>query len=517
MSASIVPEPTSFVAHSNRAEPGWLMSAEDELTLTFRLARAAQSRWAKVPVRARAERLSVIAELLLRDKTKWVDVIRDDNGKAPVEALGHEVGASVSGVRWLCEQGWHALEPQSVATPWLPHRAATVERVPFGVVVVISPWNFPLSIPLGQVVASLLAGNAVILKPSEVTPKVGAAIADLLDECDLPPNLVRVVHGDGSVGAKLIDLRPDKVLFTGSVATGRKVMAAAARHPIAVSLELGGVDALIVLEDADLDLASSAAVWGGFMNGGQVCASVERVLVARSVRDAFVARLLDKAASLDPSTDLGPYTADKQRAVYERHLQDARQRGLEVVGGDWVGDRTLAPTVVTGEGIEDAEVYRDETFGPLIAVRTFRDDQDAARQHNALWGGLTASVFSTDSSRARRVANELDAGLVSINDVAATLHAAAELPWGGMGASGFGRSHGVEGLLELTQTKVIDSPRSDRLGFKRPWWFPYDPDQVDLMDAYVDVVGERRLRKRVSAAGRLAKAALRSMARAPRL
>lgn len=480
-----------------------LVAREGELALRMRLAREAQAAWAELPVADRARKLTLVADALIARTDELVALIGDENGKRAVEAIGHEIASSIATVRWLCEEGAKALEPHPIPIPWMAHRKAEQRRAPWGVALVISPWNFPLSIPLGQVVAGLLAGNAVLLKPSEVTPRIGDAIGELLEVCRLPVNLFQVVQGDGAIGAALVDLRPDKVFFTGSLATGRRVMAAAARHPIPVSMELGGVDALIVLDDADVELASSAAAWGGFMNGGQVCASVERVLVADTVAERFVQRLTDKARGLEPARDLGPMTADKQRAIYDRHVADARERGLDVLaGGRWLDGRTYAPTVIDGPGatMDEAAVYREETFGPLIAVRRFRSDAEAIRLHNSLWGGLTASVFSASRARAESVAGQLDAGLVSINDVAATLHAVPELPWGGVGASGFGRSHGVEGLLEFTWSKVVEAPRAPGLDFKRPWWFPYGADQAALMRAFGEVIGERDLRRRARAA-----------------
>lgn len=497
------------------ASDEWLMAEDDVHSLRFRVAADAQREWAAIELAERARRLGRAADWILAHEQQLVDLIAKENGKPTVEALGHEIGASIANIRWLCETARKALEPEAVTLPYMPHRQATIRREPWGVVLIISPWNFPLSIPLGQVVAGLLAGNAVILKPSEVTPDIGATIADAFSDSNLPPDLLQVVQGDGRVGAELVRRRPDKVFFTGSLATGRKVMEAAAEHPIPVCMELGGVDAMIVLEDADLDLASSAAVWGGFFNGGQVCASVERVLVHESIRDVFVRRVVDKANSLEPSTDLGRITAQRQKRVYDRHLADARERGLTIhCGGEYVGANTLEPTVV--EATADALVYREETFGPVVAVRSFRSEADAVRMHDELWGGLTASVFSRDETRAAALGDRLRAGLVSTNDIAATLHAMPQLPWGGVGSSGFGRSHGVEGLLEFSWSKVIERPRSDGLDFKRPWWFPYDQAQVDVIREYTRLIGARSLGDRVRAATRMGRSALRLLLRHPR-
>jgi succinate-semialdehyde dehydrogenase/glutarate-semialdehyde dehydrogenase len=228
--------------------------------------------------------------------------------------------------------------------------------------------------------------------------------------------------------------------------------------------------------------------------------------------------VVDKAAALEPATDLGRITASRQKQVYEHHLADARARGLQLrCGGEYLGPDILQPTVIEGAGIENAAVYREETFGPVIAVRTFRREDEAVRMHDELWGGLTASVFGRDEARAAALGRRLRAGLVAINDVAATLHAVPELPWGGVGSAGFGRSHGIDGLLEHTWPKVVDRPRVAGLDFKRPWWFPYDQDQRELIAEYTRLLGERGLGARVRAASRMGRHALRMFLRHPRL
>ena len=471
----------------------WLFADLDETALRLRLARQAQQTWAQLSVAQRCRRLQPLVDALVHRMDAIADLIGDENGKPRSEAIGQEVAACVGMARQLLYRAPRMLQPRTENSPWFLHRRATVTPRPLGAVVIISPWNIPLAIPLGQVLAALVAGNAVLLKPSEITPKTGALVVDLFGRCNLPTNLLTVLQGDGSVGAALVEAGPDKVFFTGSVATGRKVMAAAARHPIPVSLELGGIDALIVCEDADLELASSAAVWGGTFNHGQVCASVERVLVHASVYDAFMARVLDKVARIDPVSDLSRLTDPRQRAVYQRHLADARSRGLTFrCGGQWLSEQKLAPTVIDGADICAAQVWQQESFGPILAVAPFRDDNQAAALHDDTAFGLTASVFSTSPARAERLAGCLRAGLVAINDLGATLYAQGELPWGGVGASGFGRSHGLEGLLEFTRSHVVDRTRPGLPEFKRPWWYPYDPHQLALLRHFAALLGARR-------------------------
>jgi succinate-semialdehyde dehydrogenase/glutarate-semialdehyde dehydrogenase len=498
------------------------MSSEDGIQAEALAERVAAARslahtWEHEPIAARVERLRPLFAELRNRRDEIADLICEENGKPRVEAVGHEITTCLANLDFLLRRAPEVLGPRKQGLKWMPNRQAMIIRRAHGVVLVISPWNVPLAIPLAAVLSSVLAGNAVILKPSEVTPRIGGLIGDLLRCCHLPPGLVQVIQGDGKVGAGLIAARPDKVFFTGSVATGRRVMAAAAQHPIPVSLELGGVDAMIVCEDADLELAASAAAWGATFNGGQVCASVERLLVQESVVEHFSQLLADKLERIDPVEELGRITMPRQREVYDRHIADARERGLELVlGGDYLDEHHMAPTLVQGEGILDSKVYREETFGPVVTLAPFASESDAIRLHNDSPYGLTASIFTRSRSRARGMAARLRTGLVSVNDIGATLHGHAEVPWGGVGESGFGRSHGEEGLLEATWAQVIDESRWNGFEPKRPWWYPYDHRQMALIEAFTDLVGAECTRSRLRALGRAGKAAVGMATRSPR-
>lgn len=483
--------------------------------------RAAAARWSALTVEARAEALRPLAREIAARRDEIARRICEENGKPFAEAMGQEVVTSIQLVVAATEAAPRVLAPRPVRSTWQPHRKMAVHRRPFGVIVVIAPWNIPLYIPLSQVVHALLAGNAVVLKPSELTPRCGDLLAELLRACPLPPGLVQVVHGDGAVGAALVAAHPDKVSFTGSVATGRRVMAACAAYPIPVTLELGGVDAMIVRADADLELAASAAAWGATFNGGQACCSVERLLVHRSVYDAFTARLADRLDRIDRRSDLGPAIDDRQLAVWTRHLDDARQRGLRVRGGEVLGPRRLAPALVDGPGLDgpgvaDAACWREETFGPVVAAMPFGEDHEAVELHNANPCGLTASVFTADIAAGQALAVRLRAGAVAVNEVAATVYATPELPWGGVGASGFGRSHGDEGLLEGTWAQVIDLPRTATQP-KRPWWYPYDEEQARALGLLGEAMAAEGPARRARALLRAGRAFARLLSRAPRL
>ncbi len=475
-------------------------------------ARSAAAGWAARTVEERAALLRPLAGRLADDAEQLADLIHTENGKPRSEAMTHDVVASIVLTRWVTEAAPRALAPRSVATPGQPHRRATVVRRPYGVVVAITPWNIPLMIPLSSVLPALLAGNVVVLKPSELTPNTGAALAAHLDALGLPEGVFQLVQGDGAVGAALVDAQPDKVVFTGSVPTGRRVMAACARFPIPVTLELGGVDALIVRADADLELAASAIAWGATFNGGQACCSVERVLVHVDVYGKLLARVTEKLGRIDPRADLGPAVDDRQRGVWSTHLADARARGLVAAGGDWLGPRTLAPTLVAGEGVLDCVAWREETFGPIVAAAPYRSDDEAVALHDGTPYGLTASVFGRDVTAATALARRLRAGAVAVNEVAATVYAHPQLPWGGVGASGFGRSHGEAGLLDLTWPQVIDTPRLPHEP-KPLWGYPYD----DVQERALLAVGHAFARPAPRTVLRAARAVGRLLTHRPRL
>ncbi|MDP4013623.1 MAG: aldehyde dehydrogenase family protein [Candidatus Nanopelagicales bacterium] len=464
-------------SQSQSATPIVVDSAEADSAEIMALAREAQRIWGAMSLPTRARRLSRLAANIAASIDPIADTIHEENGKPRAEAVAHEAVTAIQFARHTCHVASAVLSAQAVPLESHPSRSAELVRQPFGVVLAISPWNLPFFIPLSQVLPALLAGNAVVLKPSELTPDSARLIEKLLGECGLPEGLFQVAYGDGSLGQRLIEAQPDKVLFTGSVATGRKVMAACARLPIPVSLELGGVDAMIVRADADLEFTASAAAWGATFNAGQACASVERLLVHRSIHDALVVRIADKMNRIDRSRELGPAVDDKQLHVWQEHMLNARNAGAtQAAGGTFLPGRKLEPTLLTGSQVAETEAWRSETFGPVLAVLPFDDDDEAISMHNATEYGLTASIFTADLDAAKAMAAKLRAGVVCVNDVAATCYGSPEIPWGGVGLSGFGRSHGDEGLLDATWTKVIEVPKFAGPNAKRPWWYPYGPD-----------------------------------------
>jgi acyl-CoA reductase-like NAD-dependent aldehyde dehydrogenase len=462
-------------------------TAIEELPEIFLRAQRAQERWAKESISFRIKKIIQLREVLIRKSDSLAETIHLENGKPVTEALTCEVIPCLELLTVFADCAKRVLSQKKIKlrNPLLFHRRSTLDYWPLGTVAVISPWNFPLYLAFGDIALAILAGNAVVFKPSEHTPLVGARIQELFDEAGFPIDLLQTVQGEGPLGAAIVEQGPAKVFFTGSTRTGKAILASSAKRLTPVVLELGGKDAMLVLPDADLDLATSAALWGGYVNSGQVCASIERVLLPENLVAEFIDRLKTKIAAV-PMEDWAFITMESQKQVYESHLEDARARKLTFnLGGDFTEDkRRLNPTIVSGPGIEQSLVYQDETFGPVLAVATYRNIPEAIEKVNHSRYGLVASVFGRDLSLAGSVARELQVGSVLINEVTYTA-GVPETPWGGIKESGNGRKHSDQGLLEFVHVRHIHAPRMRWLCFKSLWWFPYGPHQKELFRAWV--------------------------------
>lgn len=460
----------------------------------FEKSRTAQVSWATLSHRKRATFLLQLRETLLNHVEEITEVISMENGKPRFEAMVNEILPCVDLLTYFAGRSVGILKDRKIRLSLMKHRTSYLNYWPLGTVVIISPWNYPFLLPFGEIAMALVAGNSVVFKPSEVTPLVGLKIQELCEEAGLPPGVLTTVVGDGALGAAMIQQKPAKIFFTGSVATGKKIMAAAAEHLIPVNLELGGKDAMIVLADADVDFATSAALWGGFSNSGQVCASVERVLVHESLAEPFLLQLKEKLGKLRQKptrgndNDLGAITFEKQKTIYDRHIAQAREKGARfVTGGEFSADRRfLTPTVVTGPSVETLDIYNEETFGPVVAVTTFRSISEAVQKANHSRYGLLASVITRDHALGEQVARQLQVGTVTINEVTYTA-GLSETPWGGVKESGFGRKHSEAGLYEFVNVRHIHKPKSRLFVFKSLWWFPYTDYQFQTFRKLFDL------------------------------
>lgn len=444
-----------------------------------RQARAAQVEWARRTFAQRREVLLRFKDLLLARAAEFSEHLTRENGKTRNESLFMEVLPVADATTWYANRAHKLLADEKIPLHMFPHKKSYLRFYPRGVVAIISPWNYPFSIPTGDAVGALMAGNAVVVKPSEFTPIILEKTRLLFEEAGLPRGLFGVVQGKGDVGAELIRSGVDMVLFTGSVATGRKVNVAAAEQMIPCVLELGGKDPAIVLPDADLDSAAKKIAWGAFANSGQTCASVERVYVHESVAKPFTDKVVELAQSLrqgEPNqhdVDVGAMTTQAQVEIVRRHLDEARARGARVLTGGEVnvtadGARFVQPTVLTGT-TPDMAIVRDETFGPMLPIMTYRTEEEAIRLANDSAYGLSAYVFTRSRAKAERIANQLIAGTVMHNDTLYT-HAAPETPWGGVKSSGLGRVHGKHGLRDFCEVRHVNL---ERLNFPAFWYYPY--------------------------------------------
>jgi acyl-CoA reductase-like NAD-dependent aldehyde dehydrogenase len=437
-------------------------------------ARAAQLGWGELSVRTRVKRLAPLKNRVLDRAEAIAACVREEVGKPDVEVLLGEVLPSADVVAYWRRSIEDLLEPAPVDLDRLsyPDKFGTIFREPRGVVGVLMPYNFPVALPLRTLVPALLAGNAVVFKPSEVTPRSGELVRDLFAGL-LPDGVLEVLQGDAQVGAALCATDVDLVVFTGSVATGRKVARACAERLVPCSLELGGKDAAIVLRDANLDRAANGVVWGAMTNAGQNCASIERVYVDRHVGEAFIGRVRTVVASLRPGIEVAPLATSSQEAIVAGHVRDALARGAEVVIGS-SGEASagaFAPTVVRVDS-DDMPLMREETFGPVLPIALVDGPDEAIARANASRYGLTASLWTRDLRAARRLARRLRAGVVTVNNHAFT-GALPAAPWSGYGESGWGVTNSPLALDALTRPRfvLVDKSRARR----DLWWYPYTP------------------------------------------
>jgi acyl-CoA reductase-like NAD-dependent aldehyde dehydrogenase len=462
--------------------------------------RGAREAYGVISAMSVAERVAEVAKLrryIVEHKEGIIDAIAAETGKSRTDALISEIFNTVDAVDYYIRNAEKILAPQKVATPIILYpKKSRIFYEPMGPVLIISPWNYPFNLTVIPFVCAFLAGNAVVFKPSEWTPLKGL-LEEMTQKSGFIDGALQVIYGGKQTGKRLIDGRPAKVFFTGSCRGGREVMKQGAEHLIPVELELGGKDPCIVFDDVDLERTVNGVIWGGMTNAGQTCTSVERIVVHENICDAFTKTLTEKIERVrfpsekdddgDPhALDIGSLTTPFQVEKIQELIDDAVAKGAKVItGGNRVG-KSLAfePTVLTGVTSE-MRIVREETFGPVMTIQPFRSEDEALAMANDSPFGLSGSVWSADLDRGERVARQVEAGTVSVNNVLAT-QANPALPFGGVKESGFGRYKGPFGLYSFSNVKSVVI---DRQGSHMELnWYPYSMEKYQLFSKLIDAL-----------------------------
>lgn len=459
------------------------VNSVDDLKQMISIAKIAQAEWGNISISERRKKVLRIRKYLVDNSEKIAEIITKDNGKSKIDALVTEVLPAAMSISYYCKNAEYFLRDEFLPAGniFLSNKRSKIIRVPYGVVGIISPWNYPFAIPFSEVIMALLAGNAVILKVASETQLVGQEIKKAIESANLPNGIFNYINLPGKIaGNAFLENGIDKLFFTGSVAVGKYLMKKASETLTPLVLELGGNDAMIVCEDADPYRAAIGALWAGFQNAGQSCGGVERIYAHEKIYDEFMSILKSKIENirigngLNFNNDIGCMTTKNQVETVKLHIEDALIKGAEVFAQTKNvenGEQFLPAMVLTNVN-HQMLLMKDETFGPVVGVMKFSDYNVGIKLANDSYLGLTASVWTKSKKRGEKIARQLKAGAVTINDHLMS-HGLAETPWGGFKQSSIGRTHGKLGFDEMTQPQVIVH---DILPFvkKNLWWHPYN-------------------------------------------
>jgi len=486
----------------------------DDLRAMIERSRQAQRQWASTPVAQRARAVLQIRDGIAQNADDIAAIISRDNGKTRTDALATEVLPAIMAADYYANNAKRFLEDRILkpGNPLLANKISKIIRVPFGVIGIISPWNYPFSIPFSEVIMGLLAGNGVLLKVATETQMTGRALERAIKAAQLPPDLFAYVNVPGRLaGDALLENGIDKLFFTGSVPVGKKLMAKAAETLTPVSLELGGNDAMLVCPDADLDRAAAGATWAGFQNAGQSCGGVERIYVHHEVYDVFLDKLAQRVRALrvgpdiDFEVDIGAMTTVSQLRTVQAHVADALEKGAIIFAQSAAvqDDSRFHPAMVLTNVNHDMLVMKEETFGPVVGVMKVQSMDEAIALANDSTLGLTGSVWSNNRKQAERIGRRIRAGAITINDHLMS-HGLAETPWGGFKQSGIGRTHGEIGFAEMTEPQCIVQDYLPAVR-KNMWWHPHGKSVYDGLRGIIDLLYAKETGRKASGVGQLAK------------
>lgn len=493
-------------------------TVEELNEIVLRAKKAAQG-WALLSFEERRDYLLRVRNYIVDHADQIAGTVSKDTGKTRFDALTTEVSNAAFAIDYYAKNAKRVLKRKRVkgGSILFLNKFSYIDRVPYGVVGIISPWNYPFSIPFHEVAMALMAGNAVVLKTAGQTLQTGKLIKEALEHVNLPRDVFTLVNMKGSIaGEAFINSGIGKLFFTGSVAVGQELIKKAADRLLPVSLELGGNDPMIVCNDADIYQAVSGALWAGLSNCGQSCAGVERIYVEEDIYNDFVSLLKEKLARLrqgpdiDFNVDIGSLTTAGQLETVKKHVEDAIEKGAKItLGSKPLSDNPLYFRPVVIENPDDTMLTMcDETFGPVLAIKKVKDTEDAIRQANNSQFGLTASVWTQNRMKAHAIASRIEAGAVTINDHLMS-HSLAHTPWGGFKSSGLGRTHAEFGLESMTQPRVVID---DLLPGRRRnmWWYPHDRSVYDGLKGALNLLYTPSLQRKFEGAIALVKTFLRS-------
>lgn len=458
------------------------ISTPEDVKKAFKKAEESFYFWKKVPLEKRIIFVKRAGKVIFEKRDEIATLITKETGKPLMESYLSDVLSSLDAISYYCKYSKKILKREKVKfnQPFLWGKKGWIEYDPFGPVALISPWNYPFSIPIVSIIPLIIAGNTVLFKSSEFAPLTGEKIKEIFIKSELPDGILNVLHGNEQVGKEILNQPVKKVFFIGSTRAGKEIMRICAERLIPVVFELGGKDPMIVLKDANIETTADAAVWGSLFNCGQTCSSVERIYVEEEIVEPFIQKIVEIMKKLKIGIDFGPIQNKKQLIKVREHLEDTLSKGGKIIYQIEITERKglFFPPSILYNLNENMKCIKEETFGPLIRIIPVKNWKEALELSNSSSMGLSASIWTNDLALAKNIASEIQAGTVWINNLLYSYNA-TQCPWGGIKESGIGKVHGKFALFEATYPKLICFEKGKRK--REPWWFPYSEEKLKML------------------------------------